>query len=370
MTDIPPANARWYYADANNQPVGPLTTDALQSLLQGGTISLDTLVIQEGGTEWQPLRTIISLTPPAAPPAPQPQKEVVQTNVKQGALIGGLACFALGIWLMHVSLWSFFFYGPLFLVSFILSIVAMSQRRIVGGIILLLATLVVPAVLGLYSFSSGLADGLANLDAKTHPAPAASPLITKQPDLPPPDPLPAADTGIASKSAPTATPTPEPPKPKYPELEEKNGFRGARLGAPFSQFARVHLRETSSDNAGNRSFVVEDIDKKIGNAEFDILALDFSQGILKEIRVRTTGKENALGLRAALIAAYGNPKPEKHFMSDDDLVWEGPTVKLLLCFTITGDAVATFTNKDVDAKIESLIQQKAKEGATSGAKNL
>ena len=75
------------------------------------------------------------------------QSQTVETNVKQGALIGAIVCFALGIILMLLSLWSFIIYSPLFLASFILSIVAMSQKRITGGIIILLLTLIVPPVL-------------------------------------------------------------------------------------------------------------------------------------------------------------------------------------------------------------------------------
>lgn len=68
----------------------------------------------------------------------------VSTNVKQGALIGALVCFGLGIGLMVLSLWSFIIYGPLFLVAFVLSIVAMAQRRVFGGLVMLLLTLIVP----------------------------------------------------------------------------------------------------------------------------------------------------------------------------------------------------------------------------------
>ncbi len=71
----------------------------------------------------------------------------VKTNVKQGALIGAVACFAIGIILMFISLWSFIIYSPLFLAAFILSIVAMSQKRVAGGLIMLLLTLIVPPVL-------------------------------------------------------------------------------------------------------------------------------------------------------------------------------------------------------------------------------
>ena len=101
------------------------------------------------------------IQPPAIPRVPSatitrqpgPRTEI-QTNVKQGALIGGFVCFVIGIIFMFSSLWSFFLYGPLFLAAFVLSIVAMSQRRVLGGIGLLLLTLIVPGVLGLILFST------------------------------------------------------------------------------------------------------------------------------------------------------------------------------------------------------------------------
>ena len=74
--------------------------------------------------------------------------------IKQGAIIGGWLCFALGAAIMHFSLWTFFIYGPLLLVAFILSIAAMSQRRIVGGILLLLMTLIVPPVQWFCTFAN------------------------------------------------------------------------------------------------------------------------------------------------------------------------------------------------------------------------
>ena len=83
---------------------------------------------------------------PPQPPSSRPNSEV-KTNVKQGALIGAFVCFAIGIVLMFFSLWTFIIYSPLFLAAFILSIVAMAQKRIAGGIGALLLTLIVPPLI-------------------------------------------------------------------------------------------------------------------------------------------------------------------------------------------------------------------------------
>jgi len=77
-------------------------------------------------------------TEPAPPRRPVPTKEI-QTNVKQGAALGGWVCFGLGSVFMFIPVPTWFIYGPLFLASFILSIVAISQRRIASGVTLLLA---------------------------------------------------------------------------------------------------------------------------------------------------------------------------------------------------------------------------------------
>lgn len=76
-----------------------------------------------------------------------PDSKGIRTNVKQGALLGGTICFVSGIFFMFISLWSFIVYAPLFFAAFVLSIVAMAQRRVLGGLLLLLATAIIPPCL-------------------------------------------------------------------------------------------------------------------------------------------------------------------------------------------------------------------------------
>jgi hypothetical protein len=75
-----------------------------------------------------------------------PQQTATPSPLKQGAAIGGWLCFGLGALIMYWSVWAFLLYVPLFFVAFVLSITAMAQRRIVLGIVLLLATIVVPLI--------------------------------------------------------------------------------------------------------------------------------------------------------------------------------------------------------------------------------
>lgn len=71
----------------------------------------------------------------------------VETNVKQGAFLGAAVCFFLGLFLMSLSIWSFILYSPLFFAAFLLSIVAMAQGRVTGGVSILLLTVVIPPIL-------------------------------------------------------------------------------------------------------------------------------------------------------------------------------------------------------------------------------
>ena len=150
------------YLHQDGEQVGPYSEEQISSMLTSGALSRDDLVWHEGLTEWQPLHAVFTLPAPVAPPAPARQvirqtiaePQTIMTNVKQGAIIGGWVCFGLGIICMVWSLVLFFLYGPFFLVAFILSIVAMSQRRVMGGIALLVATLLVPTILGAVLFTS------------------------------------------------------------------------------------------------------------------------------------------------------------------------------------------------------------------------
>ena len=370
------------YIYQNGQQVGPYDEAQIRGMAASGTITESDLGWHAGITEWQPLNTIISFPTasaskpaPAIPPPVKAKEQVIQTNVKQGALIGGLVCFLLGVGLMFLSMWSFFFYGPLFLVAFILSIVAMSQRRIFGGIMLLLATLIVPTILGLILFSTRtvkLAEKMnkrieaertaavanASSDKPTASEPAATPIASQAVEDKKPD---VAET--------TATPLPPtaPAKSKYAALDEKNGFRTFQLGAPLSSFSSMKLEKSDMNSPDEKGFFVQEYDKKIGNAELSGILLIFSQDILKEIYVKTEGEQNKLGLKEALIAAYGQPERGRSFMSEQ-LVWEGNKTKLILDSGMNVNAI--FSNKDVDAKIQELIQQKAKAGAAAGAKSL
>jgi len=140
-----------------------------------GSVDLNALGWHEGLTEWKPLNSFLPAqqhsaapTKPGAAPLTYTenrdasptslrqgrQLQDVHASVKQGAIIGGWVFLILGVVTMYLSMWTFVIYGPLFIIVIILSIVAMSLRRILGGIALLLTTLILPTGLSLIHFTA------------------------------------------------------------------------------------------------------------------------------------------------------------------------------------------------------------------------
>jgi DNA-directed RNA polymerase subunit RPC12/RpoP len=158
---------------------------------------------------------------PAPPPRPRPQrprpqhtqqrpqqKQTVETNVRQGALIGGVVCFILGVIMMCFSLWTVIVYAPLFLAAFVLSIVAMAQKRIAGGVILLVLTVAVPPVLMIAVPSFKTARSAAQEAAQARAAVAAT--VEKEPEV-------VRTATVREPSKPEPEPEPEPrAKPALP----------------------------------------------------------------------------------------------------------------------------------------------------------
>lgn len=81
--------------------------------------------------------------------------------LKQGPVIGGAICFGLGTAIMSHSLCLMPLCAAILLVAFIFSIVAISQKRLMGGLVLLFAT----ATVGSASNDPPYSDDLAHADA-------------------------------------------------------------------------------------------------------------------------------------------------------------------------------------------------------------
>jgi hypothetical protein len=92
----------YYYADANAQPVGPLSLDVVRRFVAAGVIPPDVLVCEADGEEWRPL-TDFAGPPRTAPPrtGPPPMARPVSADPGQAAerlgLYFNLTVVALGI---------------------------------------------------------------------------------------------------------------------------------------------------------------------------------------------------------------------------------------------------------------------------------
>jgi len=379
------------YLYQNEQQIGPFDETQIRGMVASGTISQTDIGWHEGIPEWQPLNTILAFAAPIAIPstfAPTSVKvkaqvadkeQVVQTNVKQGAIIGGWVCFGLGIVTMYLSMWTFVIYAPLFFVAFVLSIVAMSQRRVLGGVALLLATLVVPTILGLVLFSTRtikLAEKMskeaetqkvASVSQDTGRKKAASEPVSGQPV---PSGSKDASGSAEDKTQPEASKPVPAAKSKHPDLDAKMGFRTYKLGTPFSEFNSNDLRSAETYvKTDLRAYFVKSFDKKLGAAEIEGIQLNFLQDILQSVMVHVKGEQSTLALKEVLIAAYGQPDQTTNFMSKD-LLWIGDDCKVTLAYELMGDASADFSSKSVDEKIKAITEEKAKSGAADGAKSL
>ena len=93
--------------------------------------------------------------------------------------------------------------------------------------------------------------------------------------------------------------------------------------------------------------------------------LTFKNGLLQKITVKIKGRANAAGFNAAIIEAYGQPKPTSYGNE-----WEGERVSLHTSQSHDDWLVAFFESKEVEAKIKADVEQKAKAHAAEAAKQL
>jgi hypothetical protein len=65
---------RWYFADSENQPRGPISREELDSFASSGHISAESLVIREGESEWRRYDSLQAATASASSTLPPPPK--------------------------------------------------------------------------------------------------------------------------------------------------------------------------------------------------------------------------------------------------------------------------------------------------------
>lgn len=175
----------WFYAQDGTK-TGPLPEDQILALLAAGAITPQTLLWTQGMEGWAPAGELLHVPqPPQVPiePPPLPHPTAVPTRqrqstdspessnpqqpqLKQGAVIGGWICFGIGLLCMFRSLWLAPLYTPIFLVAFVLAIVAIAQKRLVAGLALLLTTLIIPGTLAFFLGMSRTKDSLVSAGQK------------------------------------------------------------------------------------------------------------------------------------------------------------------------------------------------------------
>ena len=139
------------YIYKNDQQLGPFDDAQISEALTSGEFSLEDFAWKEGLTEWVRLEDLLQ-KPQETPPIPMistiQNPSRVRSNVNQGVVIGGWVCCAIGLAAMYFSIWNFFIYGPLLSVAFILSVIAIVQKRSSVGILLVLVTIIIPSLIG------------------------------------------------------------------------------------------------------------------------------------------------------------------------------------------------------------------------------
>lgn len=323
------------YLNQNGEQVGPYTEDQISEMIHSGALTRNDIVWHEGLSEWQPLHAVFDLPTPVAPAAPAYQvprpstseSPTVMTNVKQGAIIGGWVCFGLGILCMLLSLVLFFLYGPFFLVAFVLSIVAMSQRRVVGGISLLIATLLIPTILGAVLFTTRtktFADDMSKALEK--------PSVTESRTAP--------DSSTTTDTNSTTTQNSEPLKPAEPlplaigQSHKTDQFAFTLDGA---KIATTQLKTAMGDTRGGKdpdlilSFTINNLDDRRilrfreGNQflrghfnlkdDVDNVIRGIDYGIMSKPIGALSGTEDILpGATATHIEVFSVPPPKTEFL--------------------------------------------------------
>lgn len=89
----------YYYANTQNQPLGPYSLEDLRQLHLAGVIKPETYVIEENGTAWQTMSTLLRAQQPAGiPPAfpPPPGYVLVPVDQRKSKVAAGVLGILLG----------------------------------------------------------------------------------------------------------------------------------------------------------------------------------------------------------------------------------------------------------------------------------
>lgn len=266
--------------------------------------------------------------------------------------MAGWICFGVGVIVLFVPLPTWFIYGPLFLASFILSIIAMAQGRLASGLILLLANLGVPVlyvialVFGLATWGTALRE-MAVQSQRSH----------------------ASMTNAASSSpAPKITSANEAPQTKVPAstptFEKIEGAFSRKLGETFSPLSAI---DTSSLTDGTPMY---EFNAANGLQSFDHYYVLITPATHKIYSIWATGSfdntETAKKEQAVVIEMlqqkYGPPAEQ----GIDDVIDNAEKINQGNRYVMTridGLVEATLTLRYNDTDLEKLAEQERIAGA-------
>lgn len=113
-------------------------------------------------------------------------------------------------------------------------------------------------------------------------------------------------------------------------LDDKYGFREAKLGMPFSSFKNLELKSGDMDNFPNQKlYKVTNVDLHIGDYDLDGIDYWFYKDQLCTIEIAVSKDySNQQGVLKVLETAYGKGIFKKGSFGQDYYVWEGEKVRM------------------------------------------
>lgn len=214
---------------------------------------------------------------------PVPLRPVeVKTNVKQGAVIGAWVCLVLGVVLNIFTNFLLIIFLPLYLAAFVLSIVAMAQRRIGWGLASLILTVLLPPVIFMMNIGRFAAEVDAAKEESKSTAVTVAPVVEK--------PVSVADKKTSSpavvppvKTSSSAVANPKKSVPEVKEKKEISGLCGIKFG---SRFQKNNNRNNSSLNSGETLYAVSAPRKFMGFTNYYLLITPTSEKVYSIWMVR------------------------------------------------------------------------------------
>ena len=278
-----------YYYSLNNQPLGPIPLEQLHELYRTGTITLETLVVPEGGTEWKPYSTLNPPPPPATEPTttveggPTIASSPTPTPPPTGAapahsampstplggstftppnvaapgyknlvliswiLLGGSALLSI---IPIIGCLSWVMFIPIFITTLVLGFITLSRGGTRDGVLILIASIVVlPAftliapifTTALFGAVTGVGDETTDSSSSpsritsSSPAPTAAPMAPLAPTTRPQ--ASAAPAALSNDDVPTAAAS------RFMVNNTMLNFKNAVNSADFEAFYRTQLSD-------------------------------------------------------------------------------------------------------------------------------